>query len=212
MPEIRKDFYQKDNLVCVSFYVKNINEDQSTIDIQDRSLAVKLSNPDGLHEESFELFTEIEAARSSYKILSSKLELKLYAKSYLKWTTVQKSKDGTTPTPAGAVIVPTNNGDVSAQHAQLSYPTSSKKKSADWNKLEQDVIKEEKEEKKEGDEGLNSLFQNIFKDGTPEQQRAMMKSFTESGGTVLSTNWDEVGSKKVEVQPPDGMEFKKWDS
>ena len=31
--------------MCVSFYVKNINEDQSTIDIQDRSLAVKLSNP-----------------------------------------------------------------------------------------------------------------------------------------------------------------------
>ena len=35
---------------------------------------------------------------------------------------------------------------------------------------------------------------------------------TESGGTVLSTNWDEVGGKKVEVQPPDGMEFKKWDN
>ena len=35
---------------------------------------------------------------------------------------------------------------------------------------------------------------------------------TESGGTVLSTNWDEVKEKRVEVQAPDGMEFKKWDS
>lgn len=32
----------------------------------------------------------------------------------------------------------------------------------------------------------------------------------ESGGTVLSTNWDEISKKKVDVRPPDGMEFKKW--
>ena len=33
----------------------------------------------------------------------------------------------------------------------------------------------------------------------------------ESNGTVLSTNWKEVGSKKVEGIPPDGMELKKWE-
>ena len=33
----------------------------------------------------------------------------------------------------------------------------------------------------------------------------------ESGGTVLSTNWSEIGGKKTEVKPPDGMEYKKWD-
>ncbi len=33
----------------------------------------------------------------------------------------------------------------------------------------------------------------------------------ESGGTVLSTNWGEVGEKKVDMKPPDGMEFKKYD-
>ena len=33
----------------------------------------------------------------------------------------------------------------------------------------------------------------------------------ESGGTVLSTNWEEVGTKKVEMKPPDGMEFKKYE-
>jgi suppressor of G2 allele of SKP1 len=38
----------------------------------------------------------------------------------------------------------------------------------------------------------------------------MMKSFSESGGTVLSTNWQDVGTKKVEVQPPEGMEARKW--
>lgn len=39
----------------------------------------------------------------------------------------------------------------------------------------------------------------------------MNKSFQESGGTVLSTNWNEVSQEKVEVKAPDGMEWKKWD-
>ena len=39
----------------------------------------------------------------------------------------------------------------------------------------------------------------------------MMKSFQESNGTVLSTNWNEVGKEKVEMKPPDSMEFKKWE-
>lgn len=32
----------------------------------------------------------------------------------------------------------------------------------------------------------------------------------QSGGTVLSTNWGDIGKKNVEVKPPDGMEYKKW--
>lgn len=38
----------------------------------------------------------------------------------------------------------------------------------------------------------------------------MMKSFTESGGTVLSTNWDEVGKAPVKGSPPEGMEMHSW--
>ena len=33
----------------------------------------------------------------------------------------------------------------------------------------------------------------------------------ESGGTVLSTNWKEVAEKEVEIKPPDGMEYKKYE-
>lgn len=32
----------------------------------------------------------------------------------------------------------------------------------------------------------------------------------ESGGTVLSTNWTDVGKRKVEVNPPDDMEWKQY--
>ncbi|PWA94193.1 suppressor of G2 allele of SKP1 [Artemisia annua] len=33
----------------------------------------------------------------------------------------------------------------------------------------------------------------------------------ESNGTVMSTNWKEVGSKEVEGTAPDGMELRKWE-
>lgn len=32
----------------------------------------------------------------------------------------------------------------------------------------------------------------------------------ESGGTVLSTNWKDVGKRTVEMSPPDDVEFKKY--
>jgi len=57
---------------------------------------------------------------------------------------------------------------------------------------------------------LNRLFRDVYANGTDETRKAMNKSFTESGGTTLSTNWSDVGAKKLDVKPPDGMEWKKY--
>jgi suppressor of G2 allele of SKP1 len=38
----------------------------------------------------------------------------------------------------------------------------------------------------------------------------MMKSFIESNGTALSTDWEDVKNRKVETVPPEGVEAKKW--
>ncbi len=89
-----------------------------------------------------------------------------------------------------------------------AYPTSNTKK-RDWSKNE-----DADDEKPEGDEALNKLFKEIYANATEETRRAMVKSFQTSGGTVLSTNWDEVGNADYEGKDrpsaPDGQTWKKW--
>jgi len=85
------------------------------------------------------------------------------------------------------------------------YPSSSKKKK-NWDQ----VVAQVEEEKLEGEQALNKVFQDIYGKGSEEQRRAMIKSFVESGGTVLSTNWDEVGQGEVKGTPPKGMEMRNY--
>ena len=86
-----------------------------------------------------------------------------------------------------------------------SYPTSSRNGPVNWDKVTADEPETEEND-------VNGFFKHLFQKGTPEQQRAMVKSFTESGGTSLSTDWDDVGNRKVDIVPPQGMEAKRWES
>ncbi|KAF2570543.1 hypothetical protein F2Q70_00003397 [Brassica cretica] len=100
-------------------------------------------------------------------------------------------------------------GKVNSLSDQPVYPSS--KPAKDWDKLEAEVKKQEKDEKLDGDAAMNKFFSDIYQSADEDMRRAMNKSFAESNGTVLSTNWKEVGTKKVESTPPDGMELKKWE-
>lgn len=62
-----------------------------------------------------------------------------------------------------------------------------------------------------GDNVVNEFFQNLFANADEDTKKAMMKSYQESGGTALSTNWKEVSKGKVEVKPPSGSEARKWE-
>lgn len=58
------------------------------------------------------------------------------------------------------------------------------------------------EEEEEKPEGIDNFLRKIYKDADDDTRRAMMKSYQESNGTVLSCNWADVGSHHVDPQPP----------
>ena len=64
----------------------------------------------------------------------------------------------------------------SAEAASHKYPSSSHY-TRDWDKLVTEIKQEEKDEKLEGDQALNNLFQSIYADGNDETRKAMNKSF-----------------------------------
>lgn len=107
-----------------------------------------------------------------------------------------------------------------------AYPTSSRHGVKNWDKLADDLTaKKKKDEKKKkaedgeaaedddddaasvdsdigGGDAVDSFFKKLYAGADPDTRRAMMKSFYESQGTALSTNWDEVGKETVAVVPP----------
>ncbi|PGH07300.1 hypothetical protein GX51_01844 [Blastomyces parvus] len=90
-----------------------------------------------------------------------------------------------------------------------------KKESKDTENESPAADKEAKESVDDEDEGaesdnsdygtgdpVDSFFKKLYAKADPDTRRAMMKSYYESEGTALSTNWTEVGKGKVEVKPP----------
>jgi len=129
------------------------------------------------------------------------LEIKLKKKDEsINWMALAKGEKGNlmaTSVPAAGAPPP-------------SYPTSSKSKK-NWDQIDKEIKKDMETEKPEGDEALNSLFKQIYERADEDTRRAMIKSYQTSGGTVLSTNWDEVAAKDYEGKDrPDPPEGQKW--
>jgi suppressor of G2 allele of SKP1 len=65
--------------------------------------------------------------------------------------------------------------------------------------VNEDIYLEEKEEEREAMD-MTSLFKDIYSKGNEDIRKAMNKSLQESGGTVLSTNWNEVKNKDIKPE------------
>ncbi|KAL9867466.1 protein SGT1 homolog [Geothlypis trichas] len=196
-PKIKYDWYQTESQVIVTIMIKNAQKDDVSVQFLERKMNASVRLPSG---EDFnlklDLLHSIVPEQSTFKVLSTKVEIKMKKPEAVRWEKLEGQGDS----PKLKQFTP------DTQHL---YPSSSHY-TRNWDKLVVEIKEEEKNEKLEGDAALNKLFQQIYSDGTDEVKRAMNKSFMESGGTVLSTNWSDVGKRKVEVNPPDDVEWKKF--
>ncbi|CEP08412.1 hypothetical protein [Parasitella parasitica] len=183
----RREWFQNDTFVTIQVYLKQVKSELVDLNFfnDSLSLSVKLPNGSNYSLELDPLAHYIIPEESTHSISSTKIEIKLKkAMVGIMWGALESDNDQGTTT----------------LH-QVAPTSTATKPTKDWNKLTAEVDKEEPE----GEQALNALFQNIYKNADPDTQRAMMKSFVESNGTCLSTNWEEIKQKKTEIKPPEGM-------
>jgi suppressor of G2 allele of SKP1 len=208
--KIRHDWYQNNQNIYLTLLAKGVPQDKAVVEITERTMSISfpVAASDATYDFSLDpLYASVNVEKCITRILPSKVEIILAkATPGQKWHALESSepvaettpKDEASKTDSAARAVFTASAP-----SGPAYPTSSKNGPKDWDKFGDD------DEEEEGD-ATNSFFQKLYKGASPEVQRAMMKSYTESNGTSLSTNWEEVSKGKVETLPPDGMEAKSW--
>uniref|UniRef100_A0A182JSH5 SGS domain-containing protein n=1 Tax=Anopheles christyi TaxID=43041 RepID=A0A182JSH5_9DIPT len=183
MAQAKYDWYQTETAVTVTILLKNAIEKNYSVQLEQNMLNLRA---DGIEPLTITLWNPINVEQSSHKATPSKVEVKLAKLIGQRWDALERKAE-----PAEG-------------HPQ-STGTAAAKKKHDWDKISKEIEKDD-----ETKDDVNELFKKIYADASEDTRKAMMKSYYESGGTVLSTNWAEVGAQEVEVKPPDGCEYKKW--
>lgn len=176
---IKKDWYQSETHVILAILGKHSSKEDCSIKFDVDEITIQAKFVTGyLYNLNLKLSKNIIPERSSFRLLSSKLEILLAKSDAGRWDVLERVID-------------------SKECTGLAR---------NWDKLVNDLTKDD------GDDGdVDTLFKKIYSDGSDEVRKAMNKSFMESGGTVLSTDWKDVSKDKVEIKPLEGMEWKKWD-
>jgi suppressor of G2 allele of SKP1 len=199
-------WHQNDNKVILFIREKLPNKDALKCKCEAKKADISFTRSDNsTYEMVLDLYEEIIPETVTTHVHFEEIEIQMEKKvKRMLWPHLEAK--GSTAGPAPVSL------DAGGQPC---YPTSSKVKK-DWSKIDREIESEMKKNKEyeEGDPA-NALFKEIFKNADENTRKAMIKSFQTSGGTVLSTNWDEVASKDYEGKDrpdaPKGQEWKKWD-
>jgi len=221
MNKLRTDWYQDPAKVILTIYVKNATNPK--IGIMSDRITWNISDSTETHF----LYEKIDQEKSYFKTSRMKIEVFLLKINSVMWSNWKKEENQTTVpllphTTSETTTFTTSSGDclnkkseidqkltnTIDENSKITNNNETNPNSTKWDDFEKNL---EEEPPAEGDAALKELFEKIYKDATPETRRAMNKSYQESNGTVLSTNWNDIGKKKTEISPPDSMEYKKWD-
>ncbi|KAG6868595.1 hypothetical protein C0993_000621 [Termitomyces sp. T159_Od127] len=197
MSTIRHEFYETDDALTLSIFDRGADPTQVNVKFGDRRLSYQRGETSLVLEP---LKGQIDPSNSTYTVGKVKVEVRLAKAIPGRWGGLI----GDSPDPLA------NTASSSDSTTRRVQPRKN------WEGITTEILSGDKEKTTEedpnvgGDSTLNSFFQKIYGDADEDTKRAMMKSYSESGGTTLSTNWDEVRKARVEVKPPQGSEWKKW--
>lgn len=82
----RNDFYQTPSSVNVSLYLKKIDKERARVDLEANSITFDLPTTDNKrYQDTYKLFAPIDAEKSSFRVLGTKLELALVKADGTSW-------------------------------------------------------------------------------------------------------------------------------
>jgi suppressor of G2 allele of SKP1 len=165
---------------------------------------VRLPLPDGTEYEYVlgPFWGKVLTSECTYQFRPSKIEMKLPKQESRKWHALEAAK-----ADVGADVTPTAAPKTAP--SAPTYPTSSRNGPKDWDKVASSLSgnsakkseggkqKDDDSDDELGGDSVDGFFKQLYAGADPETRRAMIKSYTESQGTSLSTNWSEVGKGTV---------------
>ena len=202
-PLVRNDWFQTPSSIEFSFYARDRSAEDVRVTAEERSLDVCIRLGEGKEfQHAFEnFFAAIDKANVSVSVRPAKVTVTVKKVAAAQWPMLELPPDSapvaSAPAPSAAAAQPL------PPTAPLVYPNSKKR---DWSNFKV----EDDDGAPQGEDALNKLFKDIYSKSDEDTRRAMMKSFQESNGTVLSTNWKDVGAREVKGEAPKGMEMHAW--
>ena len=188
---VRWDFSQSTAKIEVAIYLKGLLTENVDVKIEETSLTVNVVNDTPFILAVARLYDGVMPANSSWRVSPYKVEISLAKRTPgVLWPSLEHSLQ-----PANSV----SQSDATAGTVR------------DWDKLLKEEVVED-DAFNTGDKSM-AFFRKLYNDADPDTQRAMMKSYVESSGTSLSTNWAEVQQKNYaeNAEPPEGQLAKSWE-
>lgn len=207
----RFDFYQTDTVVSLSVFVRSASTETLQVDIAERSINVKATSSTTGSEFVLRidpLFAQVDPSSSSYKVLSTKIDVILHkAQPGVRWSQLQGGSS------SEAVISASTPSYAASQAAEAKPKSPAPRARSKWDTFNPDAdddtnptgstAADQGTEKAAQEADINQFFQKLYADADDDTKRAMMKSYQESGGTTLSTDWNKVGKEEVKTHPPE---------
>ncbi|KAF8525150.1 SGS domain-containing protein, partial [Hysterangium stoloniferum] len=194
----RHEFYETDQRVTISIFDKGADPEQVSVKFTDTAVTYE----HGEKKLDLDPLTgNIDPETSSFTVGKVKVEIRLTKKAPGRWVKLVRDSG------ANSTILPGGTAPGS------NTPTARKPQKKNWEHVSDAILESEKEKTMSDDPNAidsNRAFAELFSNVDDDAKRAIMKSYTESGGTTLSTDWSDVSKGQVTVKPPEGQEWRKW--